>query len=757
MSDHPQVPVSARRPAVADPGPAGPVTPVALGVGLLVAAVVGAAAPLIGVVGAADGSVVGGTTAAGWIAILPAVLVLVLAGGRRVPALAVAAGAGSFAVVRLVTDLPLVLGPDDLVRPDLFAETSDAARPFTVGAGAFLVLLADLLALVVGVLAARALAAAPMPDAALPGTALPGAALPGTALPDTALPDRALRDGQRPDRSGTAAGGHVAPGPAAGSTNTSGVRRTSPDGAGRPAVDRSPIDGDGGGAGPAARFGSGAEPMPPLRLAGNAPMIAVGCLGAVVVAAGLLSVPYRGGYLELRLVPAATDLSGVLAAFVALLALAVAVLVAAGVPRAVSAGLLAGAGLAAALPGLIAIVAVTAGAATSLSAAAFLPMVGGALVGASAALNRLRPTSTYTSQPVDLPANGRGDDSVAPPAGGPRADGSSPAARATPPRTAERGAAGPDGGRIGSRGSIVVGGLLLAAAAGCLLAWRRPILLFDGAAPTPEVADIAAPAAPPFLMAAIVLAVAGVLALLPWTAQAGRTSAGVVWAGALLALTDAGVLLARLIRAAGNTQDPLSSLMAAVPAEFKHTWSAGPGFWAGVAGVVLAAAAAVLAPVITRRVAEQSLLQVDDASADRSRVIRRGPLAVLVVLIVGAGAFPVWTADLTRSTALLRGYEVGTLGVWAVTLAAVGAVLLGGTSLKPVVAAAAPVAAAVVLAQRCLVPAAIRDEAGFATGPGLVAGVVAVVGLLLVAPLFWRAARRVRRLDPADRDVPAAS
>ena len=126
---------------------------------LLVAGVLIGLSPLIGVVTAGDGSPTTASVAAAFVAVLPGVVALILATRRSVLGLAATAGAGAIGLIRVFADLAVITETDGVTRPELFVETTDRARPFTVGTGAWLLLAADLLMLVVGVLAASRLGA----------------------------------------------------------------------------------------------------------------------------------------------------------------------------------------------------------------------------------------------------------------------------------------------------------------------------------------------------------------------------------------------------------------------------------------------------------------------------------------------------------------------------------------------------------------------------------------------------------------------
>ncbi|HEY5116174.1 MAG TPA: hypothetical protein VIJ00_11675, partial [Nakamurella sp.] len=125
---------------------------------LLLAGVLVGLCPLIGVVTTADGSPTDAVTIAAFTAVLPGLLAVALAVPRPVLALAATAGAGLIGLARIFADLALLTEIDGVTRPELFYETTDRARPFAATGGGWLLLAADLLMVVAGVLAAGRLA-----------------------------------------------------------------------------------------------------------------------------------------------------------------------------------------------------------------------------------------------------------------------------------------------------------------------------------------------------------------------------------------------------------------------------------------------------------------------------------------------------------------------------------------------------------------------------------------------------------------------
>ena len=251
---------------------------------LLVAGVLAGLSPLLGVVVTADASPTTAATIAAFVAVLPGVLAVVLAARRPLLGLAATAGAGVIGVVRLLTDIAVVTEADRITRPELFAETTDRARPFTAAAGGWLLVAADVLWLAIGVLAAMRTAAAmsefgePRSDAIFGGIG---------AESDSPDPDPEITDD---DRTTLAA--------------------------------------------------ALSEPQPGRRPL-NLPMVSVGFVGAVLLMVGALGTPYSGGYLALRVLPFGSSLTGLLAAALLGFLAAVIVVVAGALPRAVAQALLA--------------------------------------------------------------------------------------------------------------------------------------------------------------------------------------------------------------------------------------------------------------------------------------------------------------------------------------------------------------------------------------------------------------------------------
>ncbi len=614
---------------------------------LLLAGVLVGVCPLIGVVTTADLSPTGAVTIAAFTAVLPGLLAVALALTRPMLGLAATAGAGLIGLARLFADLALLTETDGVTRPELFYEATDRARPFATTGGVWLLLVADLLMVLVGVLAAGLLARAGAEDSGAGPEPLFGS-----------VPDPAIAANGRPE------------------AITEADRETR--------LDDSVLALSG---------------PPGGRLGRNLPMIGVGFLGAILLMVGALETPYSGGYLTQRVLPLGASLAGVLAAALLSLLAAVSVVVAAALPRPVGAALLAGTALAAAVPPLTAIVAVLAGAPTSVSSSVWWGLAG-AVVLASAGLLARR--------------------------GGPSVDHSDA-----------------DGGAPPAMLTLAAGGLTLLAAAASFVASRTALLQVNGAAPDDAAAVVLAPAGPRFLVAAVPLGVAGVLLLIPAAARIGRAAACVSWAAPVYALAQALALRSMVVASADN---PLN---ADLPEDVRRTWTAGPGLWWGVVAVALAVAAAALAMITARRVEEASLQVVLDDSVLQPRAVRGRTAAGLTVLTVVSCALPVYSVGLTRSSTLFVGYDLDTWGIWAVALAVVIACWAATLTSRPAVAVGYLVAAAAVAAVPLIVPAVVRAAPGFTWGPGLWAGGALFVALLAAAPVFAADARRVRTLDVA--------
>lgn len=434
------------------------------------------------------------------------------------------------------------------------------------------------------------------------------------------------------------------------------------------------------------------------------PVVLVGLLGVVLVAVGALDPGYVGGFLDLRALPPGTTLLGVLGLGLAVIVAAGLVLVAGATRRSLAVPLLVGSALAAAVPFLVALVVVIAWSGDrppGLAGSVWWGLAGAVLLGVA---GRLAPRDEGTD-------NG-------------------PAAERTSAAT------GPSDD--GSRFALLTGVLALAGGAACLGAAATPFLLLDGAEPVGATAEVVAPLAAPFVVASVPLFLAGILTLAAPTRRAGLIAAGVVWAGPLLAATQALAVREAVLFSAARPVD--NGRATAVP-----TWTDGTGFWLAWSAVLAALAAAVLGAVAARRLADSVTQIPDDASVAESRPVRTGAAIGLAVLTLVALSLPVWsTLGTGASSTLLSGYDVQTWGHWAVAIAVLVAVAAAARTVRTDVAIAAPLAAASVAVQPLLVPAAIRGQVGFTWSPGLWLVGALVVLLVASAPVFGAQATRIR-------------
>ena len=110
--------------------------------------------PLVGVVDTYDGSAVDAWAIAGWVAVLPGLLALILALTAPVAGLAAAAGAGVVGGARFVMDLSVLLDPG-VGRPSRTVRRDHRPGRAVPGRrGGFVLLVADLVMLAGGVLGA---------------------------------------------------------------------------------------------------------------------------------------------------------------------------------------------------------------------------------------------------------------------------------------------------------------------------------------------------------------------------------------------------------------------------------------------------------------------------------------------------------------------------------------------------------------------------------------------------------------------------
>ena len=599
-----------------------------------------------------DASALGSAHAAAWVVVLPA-LVALLAGRRRpMLGLAVSAGAGLVALGRLVADIGVLTDPNAAIRPDLFYELTTRAQPFTAAAGAGVLVAGDVLLVGAGVLAARALA-----DRLALG-----------AAPIFDVPADPVVTGQGPELLARAWEAEVVPpvADAAGPDVPGSGRKASPAVAGTGPVDD---------AGPAAR---------------NNGLIVAGFVGVLALLAGSLGLPYSGGYLTGRYLPAELGLSGIGSALAVALVATVAVLVAAVLPRRLAAALLGGIALGAAVPLLTAVLVRLAGAPVQLTASVPVAMAGAAVLAAAGLLGNAAPLA----DDYDVP--------------------SSSALR---------------------RNRWIGAALSLLTGVAGLAAWRLPQLHYNGGADPVLLGGyaISAPLAAPFLLAGLLPIAAAILWSVPAVGTAGRAMAAVAWLPLVFAATQTLYLLGQLVSSASVPNAGFAA----------PRWTAGPGLWWAVGALVLGLAAAVVAVLAGRQVRDASTLMPQEESLSRSRAVGARVAAALAVVTVVTLALPVYRTTGGSSATLLVGFDVRSWGVLALAAGMIAAAVAGGRALRPVGAVGFLLAGAVISAVRLVVPASVRAADGFSLGPGWIGGWVTAALFVLAAVLLTLTTRRI--------------
>ncbi len=623
---------------------------------LALSAVLTLVAPIVGVVTSADGSRPAVATGALWAAVLPVVVAGVFTAIRPRLGLAAAAGAGLVGLARLVADIPVVATPDSVARPDLFVEATDRSMPFGAAGGGYLLLAADVMLVVAGVIAALRLSRML------------------SYRTDSASGERQFGDRQfgvdDPD------------------VDDSGASDATTAGAGSD-FDGGDFDGGDFDGGDVMDQVVAGDRRHPLGLRRNVPMLLLGFAGSLCLVFGALGVPYSGGYLNARFIPLSVSVIGLIGAVLLGVLVAVAVLVAAALPRRLALALLGGTAAGAAVPALVAFVAVGT-TPTSLTAYPWFSLIGAVLLVCAALPARVR----LAAEPVDEPD-------------------------LLPPSEVTK---------------ALVGVLALVGAVLCLLALRgkqfdaggfeNVLILTDGSpVPGPTL----------FGAAAVPLAAAGLATLIPGLARSGRAAVMVVWAGVAFALV-AGLQLVG--------DDGLST------ARLQHLVRIGAGLWFGVAAMVVATVAAILAAATSRRVASASVTVADDESAAGARSIA-GWIAVGVsALAVLACCLPVYsTAGQITSPTILHVYAVDTWGVWAILAVVIGAAWGSALSRRPAVAIALCLSAAAVSGLRLIVPSGVTGATGFEYGIGRWVQAVLVLALVLAAAVFGLLASRITEVD----------
>lgn len=617
---------------------------------LLVGGALSAVGAMFPTAHAFDRSALGSVHVAVWIVLLPAVIALLLAQRRPLLGVGLCAGAGVAAIGRMLADLGVLTDPNSAVRPELFYELTTRAQPFTGAAGAGVMVAGDLVSVIGGVWAARAMADRLTPAAA--------------PIFDRPAAEASAEPAQGPELLVQV-------------WEVETVRRATD-------IDPRTVAPPTADADPAGR---------------NNGLIVAGFVGVLVLLAGSLGLPYSGGYLATRYLPAELGLAGVGSALAVALVATIAVLVAAALPRGLAAALLGGVALSAALPWLTAVVVRLAGAPVELTAAVPIGFGGAVVVAAAGLLGNAAPL-------VD-------DDEVP----------SSSVLR----RTRWLGAA-----------------LSLLTAGAALAGWRLPQLRYNGGA-DPVLAGgyaISAPLAAPFLLAAVLPLTAAVLWLVPASGAAGRAVATIGWLPLVFAATQTLHLFGQLVSSASVPNAGFAA----------PRWTAGAGLWCAVAGIVLGTGAAVIAARAQRQYSDASTLVAQEESLARCRTLA-GPVATaLSVLTVVAMALPVYRTTAGSSATLLVGFDVRSWGVLALGAGMVTAAVAGGRALRPLSTIGFLLAGAAISVVRLVLPASVRAADGFSVGAGWYVGSATAALFVVAAALLAIWTRRIVLVDAGASD-----
>ena len=426
-------------------------------------------------------------------------------------------------------------------------------------------------------------------------------------------------------------------------------------------------------------------------------LVFAGFVGVLAILGASLGFPYSGGYLAARYIPPELGLLGLGAALAAALVATVAILAAAILPRTIALGLLGGVAVGASVPFLTALLVSITDAPVELNPLVGVGILGAALLAAAGGLARV----TFVQ-----------DDYADP-----------------------------------SRASVLslnlIGAVLsLVVSAAAVAAWRVAQLRYSGGAvPTTAATGVAlsAPQSAPFLVAAIVPAIGGLLWLVPPLARAGRAISAVGWVALAFAVAQSTYVLNQLV-ASASYYVPGSPF--ATP-----SWSAGPGLWWGVAGIGLGLVVLAVATIAGRQAAEASPLVVDDETVTAARTVGNLVAVVLAVISLVVLSMPVYRSAQLSSATLLNGYQANSWGVLALAAGMIGAAWAAGRSLWVVGAIGYALAGGAVMAVRLVIPATVRGQDGFSTGPGLIGGYVAVAAFVLGAVVLAVSSGRIRRTE----------
>ena len=643
---------------------------------LLAGGVLGAFGALLGTAHSFDGSRLGSVPAATWVVLLPAVVVLAVGRRRPLLGLTLCAGAGLAAVGRLLSDFGVLTDPGAAVRPELFYELTTRAQPFTAAAGAGVLVAGDVVLVLAGALAAR-MAAARLAVDGVPifDRPSPTAAEVGATAPDVDTPARTTSEA-----ASAPAAGRVTQGPEL------LVRAWEAENAG-------PAE---------ATFGRSSAWSPAgADSARNNGLIVAGFVGVLLLVTGSLGLPYSGGYLADRYLPAELGAAGIGSALAVALAATIAVLVAAVLPRRLSVALLGGVALTAAVPLLTALVVRLAGAPVQLTVSVWVGLPGAAVLGAAGLVGN----------------------------GAPMVDDYDVPTRSVLRRTRW----------VGATLSLVSGTAALAA-------WRLPQLRYNGGADPalPGGYAASAPLSAPFVLAAAVPLLAAALWLLPAVGAAGRAIATVGWLPLVFAATQTLFVLGQLVSSAS-----VPNAVFAAP-----QWTAGPGLWWGVGGIVTGIGAALMSVLAARQSREASTVVPQEESLARSRAIGGQVAAVLAVVTLIVVALPVYRTTAASSGTVLVGFDVRSWGVLGLGAGMIAAAVAGGRAVRPTGAVGFLLAGASISLVRLVVPASVRASDGFSLGAGWYAGWGTAVLFVLAAVFLAVVTRRIVLIDAG---VPDAS
>ena len=646
-------------------------------------------AAAIGVVRPDVPGTIGGATVAAWVAVLPAVIAVLLTAVRPLAGLALGAGIGITGVARLAADLFVLLQPESVARPELFYPVSGRAYPIGVAPGGLVLVAADAVTVIAGVLSARALSGV-VDD-----------------LGDRFVIGRVageISGGSLPDDPGAGAGGGGAGGRGDG-------------------VASGAVDGRAGG--PAAR---------------NVPMLVAGFMAVAFVGFGAAQLPYSGGFIEQRLSVPGTDFGSLIAPFLIAVVIVGAVILAGARPRTLASSMLGGVAVAAAVPALTAIVVGATDAPVVLSWTVYAVLLGCVVLllagllstvrwSAGAAWSTSRAGSAETGAAADAAADAGPGDTAA----DYRSVADEPADSGPPARWAST--------------------LGLLAAGAFLAAWSLPVVLLNGHREALGTngyrTDDRVSAS--LLLVGILLAVSAVASMVrrPAVARSGRAAQLVGWSSAVWVLALPIDLLESLGSQVGEAQN-FADAGILDPASVSH-WTIGPGLWLAIAGALLAAAAAVAAGIALGRAEDEDTTVTDDESAERSRRWRWVVAGILLVFSTAVLAMPIYRivgAGSAVSSSSVFGGAGDVWGVWALLAGIAVAVVAGARTRYGEVAAGAVLAAAAVMAIRLVFPRGLAGDPGFRPEAGRITGWIGVAMLLAGSAVMLVLARRVPLMQP---------